>query len=862
MKKYLFILPLLFLTYTVHAQQIPDLDAIDAVASGDLYYCVDVSDTTDSANGTGKKCTTTQIQTAIDTGATTLTGLTDVNTAGVTAGRILVADGTDYESVAVSGDITMTSAGVVTLAAGAVDYQQVVTVAKSGADYTTIQGAIDSISDNASNKPYSVLIYPGIYTEDIVMEDYVSLYGVGDPVSIIIYGTNSAPLVTGSAENAYEGIFGLTLSLAPTSNAQSLISNSAGTLVVQNSNLFINSSTNDIVATVWAQTGGSCWLNSSYIIYNMDGTHATSKTHSVISVSGTSSYIIRRSEVDIDVDDANDTVIFLNESTNNTIKSDVLGNALHMTLNSASYSGTAGGFYLHGSGTNKFVQNNHFHMESAGNGTAYGFYVNSTTVAATVWSTANQVHVEGFATNYGLNIAAGDTFISHFDDVVADGGNTGAGTITAVQSPSDGNFIATGNATISGTLEGATVTEGGNAVPNSTDSISFLNDVNTATATAGNLLIADGTDWESVSVAGDITISSAGATTIGGNKVQLAELDVSDVSDNIAGDIAEGELADAIIVDADIKDDVIQEPALNAIDSPNDNECLVYNAAGTNFSWETCAAGGATTLTGLTDVNTATASAGRLLIADGTDWESIAMSGDVTIGSAGATTIGANKVQVSELDLSIVPTWTGVHTFTVDIIVPEENYGVGWNGSLEVPTKDDVFDQMQVVSGLTSSAAQNFFYIARPQQAKLPSSNPMGIDAGNENWRGLFDDTTDECGTWDTVLYPYQGGTLQGKVLYSMDNTNGGTTAIEVSFDCKSDGDAMDTPSFQATPNTLTGTVPATLGDLGTLTDTTLTHDSCAQYDHVTMKACRDADGNDTINGFGDFELRGVLIYE
>ena len=48
-------------------------------------------------------------------------------------------------------------------------YQQTVSVAKSGADYTTIQGAIDSITDNSTSKRYVVLIHPGTYTEDIVM---------------------------------------------------------------------------------------------------------------------------------------------------------------------------------------------------------------------------------------------------------------------------------------------------------------------------------------------------------------------------------------------------------------------------------------------------------------------------------------------------------------------------------------------------------------------------------------------------------------------------------------------------------------------------------------------------------------------
>lgn len=70
MKRFLLFLSILSVTLLAtlsHSQQIPDLTAIDSVAGGDLFYCVDVSDTTDRAEGTGKKCTATQIGTAVDT---------------------------------------------------------------------------------------------------------------------------------------------------------------------------------------------------------------------------------------------------------------------------------------------------------------------------------------------------------------------------------------------------------------------------------------------------------------------------------------------------------------------------------------------------------------------------------------------------------------------------------------------------------------------------------------------------------------------------------------------------------------------------------------------------------------------------
>lgn len=61
--------------------------------------------------------------------------------------------------------------------------------------------------------------------------------------------------------------------------------------------------------------------------------------------------------------------------------------------------------------------------------------------------------------------------------------------------------------------------------------------------------------------------------------------------------------------------------------------------------------GGANALSDLTDVNTSTATAGRLLIADGTDWESMALQGDCTLNGAGFITCnGASSGNCFETD--------------------------------------------------------------------------------------------------------------------------------------------------------------------------------------------------------------------
>ncbi len=76
-------------------------------------------------------------------------------------------------------------------------YQQVVVVAKSGGDYTTIQAALDSITDASATKRYLVWVAPGVYTERVTMKPYVDIEGANTTLTRISQG-GSASLNTGT----------------------------------------------------------------------------------------------------------------------------------------------------------------------------------------------------------------------------------------------------------------------------------------------------------------------------------------------------------------------------------------------------------------------------------------------------------------------------------------------------------------------------------------------------------------------------------------------------------------------------------------------------------------------------------------
>jgi len=127
--------------------------------------------------------------------------------------------------------------------------------------------------------------------------------------------------------------------------------------------------------------------------------------------------------------------------------------------------------------------------------------------------------------------------------------------------------------------------------------------------TDAQILVGDDTDINSVAVSGDVTIDNAGATTIGADKV------LNTMLANIArGSIKVGGASDAP-TDLDAKGDA------------------------------------------------------DILVGDGTDISSVAMSGDVTIDNAGATTIGAGKVDIDETAAALLK---GIATLDMSFETGEE----------------------------------------------------------------------------------------------------------------------------------------------------------------------------------------------
>lgn len=71
-------------------------------------------------------------------------------------------------------------------------YYNVLVVARSGGDFTTIRAALNSIVDNSSSIRYLVWVAPGTYRERVTMKEWVDIEGAGEGLTKITYSGSSS----------------------------------------------------------------------------------------------------------------------------------------------------------------------------------------------------------------------------------------------------------------------------------------------------------------------------------------------------------------------------------------------------------------------------------------------------------------------------------------------------------------------------------------------------------------------------------------------------------------------------------------------------------------------------------------------
>lgn len=128
----------------------------------------------------------------------------------------------------------------------------------------------------------------------------------------------------------------------------------------------------------------------------------------------------------------------------------------------------------------------------------------------------------------------------------------------------------------------------------------------------------------------------------------------------------------------------------------------------------------------------------------------ISSSGNVGIG----TTSPSHKLDV-----------TGTGRFTGDVIVPDEDYGVSWNGSLEVPTKNAIYDKIEALGGVGYSV----------YRASVTQSG-MGVPVAV-----VFENTLGGAPVWSRdstgIFYLTLSGVFRSNKTHILTNIGGNTDA-------------------------------------------------------------------------------------
>jgi pectin methylesterase-like acyl-CoA thioesterase len=100
-----------------------------------------------------------------------------------------------------SGGFRFPDGTVQTTAAGG-PYANTIVVAQSGGDFTSVQAALNSITDNSAGNRYLVFVAPGTYSEQATMKEFVDIQGAGEGVTVLTAGGTGAGDVTGTLTGA------------------------------------------------------------------------------------------------------------------------------------------------------------------------------------------------------------------------------------------------------------------------------------------------------------------------------------------------------------------------------------------------------------------------------------------------------------------------------------------------------------------------------------------------------------------------------------------------------------------------------------------------------------------------------------
>ena len=336
--------------------------------------------------------------------------------------------------------------GNLTNVTGKVDYAQAIIVAKSGGDYTTIQGAINSITDATSTKRYCIKVQSGVYVENITMKNYVDILGAGRTNSII-YGTSGTVLYFPTVHATVLDM-GITVEYGTiVSDSEAIVSSGADSTLIR-CDIRVSKTGGDFLMNAINVSGGAFRLLDSYFYYSIGGSTTDSiLTQSAVRQTGELTiFLFYNNEITMICDDTNDHLVGFETVAGSAGSYLIENNIINVDADGCASSAT--GLWLYGTATGATVIQNRIIVNCSAS--AYGLWIESAMGGAVVKTRYNELIVTAVGASQSCYVNVGDTWDSRFDSVVAKSGIGGTGVTHYVYSPSPGNLSISGYLSVTG----------------------------------------------------------------------------------------------------------------------------------------------------------------------------------------------------------------------------------------------------------------------------------------------------------------------------------------------------------------------------------------------------------------------------